>query len=137
MKNSSNEVENLALERSHTLFALRHCARIIDNKIFSKKAKEKARREMEDLRAKLKDSNRMLTDFGAQALIELQDRAVGLNSDIADSNNRRVERYYEETGLDLSTTLSFIPAAALRLGVDFIIPISTAIFAIVCMLRGR
>lgn len=133
----SKEVAKLALERGHTLLDLRHCERSINNKIYSKKAKESARREMEDLRAKLKDLNKLLTALGAQELIELQDREVALNSDIADSVNKRVDRYYEEIGLDFSTSLRFMPAATLRLVVDFIIPIGTAIFAIVCLLRGR
>jgi uncharacterized protein YbaP (TraB family) len=118
---------------------LRQCERMLSTPPLpiSKKAKRKYTTEAEGLRARLKELDTQLTDMGAQPLLTVQDQATALNASLADAGNRRMTRYYEETGLDLSTAISFMPAALFRFVVDFIIPIGTAVYAIICMLRGR
>lgn len=88
-------------------------------------------------RAKLRDMDRELAARGAQQLVDLQDEESVLNASLADADNRKVVRYYQETGLDFTTSTRFLPAASLRFFVDFVIPIGTAVYAVVCMLRGR
>lgn len=136
---ASKEVDALALERGSILMILKLDERKLERPYWpiNKKEKEQLKQDVERLRTKVEDLNRKLTALGAQKLMELQDEASALNARIADTNNRKMARYYEETGLDFNTAIRFMPASLLRFLVDFIIPIGTGIYAIVCMLRGR